>query len=74
MFDSLLFEKGHFKALQFSLTQMIAAHFICIIKWHIATTFSFNENKQENVFPYKFLKIFKRPSFHCQIILDLKSL
>ena len=46
MFDSLLFEKGHFKALQFSLTQMIAAHFICIIKWHIATTFSFNENKQ----------------------------
>ena len=49
MFDSLLFEKGHFKALQFSLTQMIAAHFICIIKWHIATTFSFNENKQENV-------------------------
>ena len=53
---------------------MIAAHFICIIKWHIATTFSFNENKQENVFSYKFLKIFKRPSFHCQIFLDLKCL
>ena len=46
MFDSLLFQKDHFKALQFLLTQMIAAHFICIIKWLIAMTFSFNENKQ----------------------------
>ena len=35
MFDSLLFQKGYFKVLQFSLKQMIAAHFICIIKWHI---------------------------------------
>ena len=28
----------------------------------------------ENAFPYKFLEIFKEPSFHCQKFVDLKSL
>ena len=46
MFDGLLFQEGCFKELQFSLKQMIAAHFTCIIKWHTAMTFSFHENKQ----------------------------
>ena len=46
MFDGPLFQKGRFKELQFSLKQMTATPFICIIKWHIAMTFSFNENKQ----------------------------
>ena len=46
MFDAPLFQKGRFEELQFSLKQMIATHFICIIKWHIAMIFSFNENKQ----------------------------
>ena len=46
MFDGPLFQKGRFKELQFSLKQMITTHFICIIKWHIATIFLFNENKQ----------------------------
>ena len=46
MVDGLLFRKGYFKELQFSLKQMTATHFICIIKWHIAMIFSFNENKQ----------------------------
>ena len=46
MFHCPLFQKGRFKELQFSLKQIAATHFICIIKWHIAMTFSFNENKQ----------------------------
>ena len=46
MFDGHLFQKGRFKELQVSLKQMIATHFICVIKWHIAMIFSFNENKQ----------------------------
>ena len=46
MFDGLIFEKGCFKELQFSLKQMKATHFICIIKWYISMIFSFNENKQ----------------------------
>ena len=46
MFDGPLFQKDPFKELQFSLKRMIATHFICIIKWHIAMIFSFNENKQ----------------------------
>ena len=32
MFDSPLFQKGCFKELQFSLKQLKAKHFICIIK------------------------------------------
>ena len=41
-----------------------------------AMIFSFNENIfiVENAFPYKFLKLLKRSSFHRQIFLDLKSL
>ena len=46
MFDGLIFEKGCFKELRFSLKQMKATHFICIIKWYISMIFSFNENKQ----------------------------
>ena len=46
MYDGALFQKGRFKELQFSLKQMTTTPFICIIKWHIAMTFSFNENKQ----------------------------
>ena len=46
MFDDPLFEKELFKELQISLKQMIATHFICVIKWHIAMIFSFNEKKQ----------------------------
>ena len=46
MFDDPLFQKRLFKELQISLKQMIATHFICVIKWHIAMIFSFNENKQ----------------------------
>ena len=45
MFNGPLFQKGRFKGLQFSLKQMKVTHFICIIKWHIAMIFSFNENK-----------------------------
>ena len=36
--------------------------------------FGLMKTNNENAFPYKFLKIFKRPSFHYQIFLDLKSL
>ena len=36
--------------------------------------FCLMKTNNENAFPYKFLKIFKRLSFHCQIFLDLKSL
>ena len=32
------------------------------------------KTNNEDAFPYKFLKIFKGPSFHCQKFLDLKSL
>ena len=46
MFDGPLFQKRCFKDLKFSIKQMIAPHFICIIKWHIAMIFPFNENKQ----------------------------
>ena len=46
MFDGPLFKKNRLKELQFSSKQMAATHFICIIKWHIAIVFSFNENKQ----------------------------
>ena len=46
MFDDPLFQKGRFKQLQFSLKQMTAIRSICLIKWHIEITFSFNENKQ----------------------------
>ena len=46
MYDGALFQKGRFKELQFSLKQMATTSFICIIKWQIAMTFSFNENKQ----------------------------
>ena len=46
MFDGPIFQKGRFMELQFSLKQMIPTHFICIIKRHIATIFSFDENKQ----------------------------
>ena len=46
MFDSPLFQKRRFKELQFLLKQMREIHFICIIKWHIAMIFWFNENKQ----------------------------
>ena len=46
MFDSPLFQKDRFKELQFSLKQMTETHIICIVKWHIALIFSFNENKQ----------------------------
>ena len=69
--NSPLFRKGRFKEHQFSLKKISATPFICIIKLHITIIFSFNENKQ-NSFPYKFLKIFKGPSFHCQKFLDLK--
>ena len=74
MFDGLLFQKGRFEELQFSLKQMIATHFICIIKWHIERFFRLMKTNNENAFPYKFVKIFKRPSFHCQIFPDLKYL
>ena len=46
MFDDPLFQKGRFEELQFSLKQIAATHFICIVKWHIGMIFSFNENKQ----------------------------
>ena len=46
MFDGPLFQKGRLKEFQFSLKQMTVTHFICIIKWQIVMTFSFNENKQ----------------------------
>ena len=46
MFDGPLFQKRCFKDLQFSFKKMIAPHFICIIKWHTAMIFPFNENKQ----------------------------
>ena len=46
MFDGPLLQKGRFKEHQFSLKQMSATHFICIIKWHIAMIFLFNEKKQ----------------------------
>ena len=56
MFDAPLFQKGRFEELQFSLKQMIATHFIYIIKWHIATIFWFNENKQSKRVPVQILK------------------
>ena len=46
MFDGPLLQKDRFKEHQFSLKQMSATHFICIIKWHIAMIFLFNEKKQ----------------------------
>ena len=46
MFDGPLFQKRPFRELQFSLKQMAATHFICIVKWHIGMIFSFNKNKQ----------------------------
>ena len=46
MFDTPFLQKGRFKELQFPLKQMTATHFMCIIKWHIAMIFLFNENKQ----------------------------
>ena len=71
MFDGPLFQKRCFKDLQFSFKKMIAPHFMCIIKWHIAMILPLMKTSNENAFPYKFLKIFKRPSFHCQKFLDL---
>ena len=56
MFDGPLFQKGRFKQLQFSLKQMTATHSICLIKWHIEITFSFNENKQWKRFFEQILK------------------
>ena len=38
MFDGLLFQKGCFKELQFSLKRMTATHFICIIKQSLDET------------------------------------
>ena len=55
---------------------MITTDFVCIIKWHIATIFWFNENKQWKYVSVKknlkYLKL-KIPSFYSQMFLDLKS-
>ena len=74
MFHGPLFQKGRFKELQFSLKQMIAIHFIYHFNGTLQGFFCLMKTNNENAFPYKFLKIFKRLSFHCQIFLDLKSL
>ena len=56
MFDGSLFQKDRFKEHQFSLKQMTATHFICIIKWHIAVIFPFNEKKQRKLVSVQIFK------------------